>query len=1169
MVYHVELRATVSGQDAVHLSGLIAFTNGRDEFDVGFRDYSGPDPVSLALGDMPATWGLVVAIDPTAEDALMGLSHYTDGRYLSTGTNQVFDPIFRRNAVGIPILTASRSPTPGDLTVTVSTVDGVTPDQVKALFDDHGGDKRDQLETAIEGLVATGTLHRLSSDDAPLGDLLRPLQSGGILFGSDGLLIATPDNQGGGTAADDNLVLVPSLAGYAPASGGDADLALRAEGRWQDTIAPRLAAFRPPGWVAPEATFGGDATVYRDLEVTVPPAFMLTPIGTYQREAIDERFAGAANYAPLGIYAEIPRRLVENANGQQVDQPIPVSINPAGLNPEPPIGLTNLEAAEAVRGEHFIDAIRIRVRGVAGYTQDGVRRIEAVAQEIVETTGLRVDVIAGSSPIDVRVAVPGLGIMTERWTTLGTAAQIVSGAQGLSGGLLAATLGVVIAYLVAFGMFLTGDQATELGILRQLGWRRPSVVGLVAAQAVALGLLAMVMAVIIVIALSSIAQRHIDGWSIFATAAAILVAHPVAAAFASFPRPGHRRHIAISKPRRSGAPAGFLGLAITLLAEAPGRSIMAAIATALALTVAGLVAAIEIAAGGELRATLFGAVVAVRLAPYHLLAAAAALFGAGALILDGALLTVERRLPLIGTLRAVGWRSGAIRMLVTLEIGLPAMFASLVAAAAVGAAGLGLGLGAITAFLMIGLVGLAATLILAATFLPARAAVNTPPAATLRAEGASGTISGFAPRQALITVATLVVTVSVVAVGWTAAEGAANRPLPFVTPTDHPLSPTAIQISEDVVALTREPDRVPGSASFEHDLTYIDTSLAAAGYGVELHAYLSPQPEYLNAGGQVIPLPATPRPAIAYDAAAWDGQDLEGRTTLIEATSGRLPAICPSGIAILQVKDVSEIPLAQELQRRCLGETAAVIAVRNPANSAWGQVAASIVSVRVPAAHLLTATSPARNGDSEVPWLIASLDSTGPGASQSASPIAVILAVARQAATLGRAVSIGIVGTTDEAAGSVLLQELSTEHLGPMVWLGPMGGPVAPVLGTASIASFDRMAATAGLLWISPIDSSFDGWAIRATNPVGRPTSGGLLEVLSSATSIAPSDETDLNALPLAVGLDAAWLGEPLVPTVGPTSIAGTRTDTANEIHPRDLEQLASSLVAALGDLDR
>jgi hypothetical protein len=1172
VVYAAEARATVAGQVAAHYRGLLAFRAGEQwPIDVGFVDYVGADVVYVSFSDLPATWGLVVGVDPATEDSLVGLSGYVEGRYLSVGTNEVFDQGFGRTAVAVPVLTAFRSPIPGELTVTVSTVDGVTADQVEAIYEASGWQTREQTDEAIERLVATGSANRISGDSVPLGDLLPPLRGGGITLGPDGHLRIT-EGEGGGLLSDDNVVLMPSLAGYATEGDGATDLTLSGLGLWQDVMEPRLAAARPDGWRPPLATFGGDSTVYRDLDVTVPPAFLLTPLGTYDREAIDAQFAGAANYAPLGIYAAIPRTLVIDASGQPVEEALPVSINPAGLNPQPPIGLSNLEAVEALRGERFIDAIRVRVSGITGYTPEAVRRIETLAQQIIETTGLRVDVIAGSSPVDVRVAVPGVGVMNERWTTLGTAATIVSGAEGLSAGLLGAALLVVVSYLAVFGVFLTGDQAAEIGILRRVGWRRRTLVSLIAAQALALGVVAAALTVGLVVALAAAAGQRIDTGLLALAAVAVLVAHPAAAGIAGFTRLGRHRAAATTRVRHAARTrGGLVGLAMTFAAEAPGRAFVAGVATALALAVAGLVAAIEIAAGGELRATLFGAVVAVRLASYHFLAAAAALFAAGALILDGALLTVERRLSLIGALRAVGWRSSAIRRLVTLETATPAAVAGLAAAIVVGIVGIALNLGWLSLALALGVLSLAIVLAVAATQLPAALAVRASPASTLRAEGASGIVGGFAPRQAVLTVTTLVVIVGLVAGGWGAAESAAIAPLPFVGPTEHPLSAVAVRIQSDVTTLAARPDRTPGSESYEQALKYIADALEGAGYEVATTAYLSPLVEYLDADGNAVEPDGVFLPALAYNAAAWDGRELVLPAAFVGASGGRLPDTCPAGIAVLRITAYGQIPLAQELQRRCLAETSAVLAVRTAGDDPWTSLTTEVAQIHLPVAHFLTATNPDLPATASPLWLAVALDSRGPGASQSAAPAAVLLEVARAAAEEGLALRIGVVGSGDQAAGSVFLQRIVAQPAGPVVWLGPMGASVAPVLGTTTIDEFDHDAndaATAGLLWIAPIDDAFVEWRARATAPSDEPTTEELLGVLSQATGSAPGDEANLNMGPLSAGIDAAWFGEPSLVTVGPPSIAGTEADAAPQIHPRDLEQIVTGILAALRELD-
>jgi putative ABC transport system permease protein len=1167
VVYRIEVKVQIAGQEAVNANGLFAApTAGQDPLTVGLGDTFGSAPdIDIGLASLPATWGLVVGIDPSAEDTLMGLSGYTEGTFLSSGTYRVDDAAFGRSAVAVPVLTAGRSPVPGELSVTLWTVDGLTPGQVVTTLESDPPQSLAELEDAIQRAIAMGSSHRLGGDAAPLNELLHPLRPTAITLGADGRL-RVDEELGGGFASDNNVLLLPSLANYEPSSIAGADLTLRPRGTWQELIDPQLDAALPPNWYRPSVTFGGDETVYRDLKVSVPPAFTLVPLGTYDREAINERFAAAANDAPLGIYSDVPRTLLEDASAQPIDAALAASINPAGLNPQPPIGLTNLEAAEALRGDRFIDAVRVRVAGITGYTPEAVRRIETVAQQIVEATGLHVDVVAGSSPVDLRVAVPGVGIVSERWTTLGTAAQIVAGAEGLSGALLGAALLVVLAYLAAFGTFLTGEQAAELKVLSWVGWRPRSLVALVAIQAAALGMLAAALALALISILGAAAGLHFDSGALAGVAIAVLAAHPIAAGLAAVVRPGRRA--TRRRSERSARIGGLLGLALTFAMEAPWRSVTTAAATALALAVAGLVAAIEAAAGGELRTTLFGQVVAVRLAPYHLLAAAAALFAAGALILDGALLTVERRLSLVGALRAVGWRSGEIRRLVTLESAMPALAAGLLAALLVGAAAGALGLGWASVLLALGVVVLAVVLAATATQLPAGLAVRAPPAATLRAEGASGIVAGFAPRQALLTVTALAVTVSLVAGGWGAAQAAATAPLPFVRPTAAPLSPATIRIENIVTALAAFSDREPGSASFEAALGYTREQMQTAGYDVRTHAYLSRRAEFLDSQGEQLDLPGIVTFALAFDNGAWDGRKVELPANTVDLTSSRSPGECPAGIAVLRIDGDAQAPLAQDMQARCLGKTGAVLAI-HAADEAWAALTSDAARVRLQVGHFLTAASPEVAATPEAPWLIVTLDSTGPGATQSAAPTAVMLEIARRAVTEGLALRIAVASAGDGAAVSVLIERLAAEPVGPVLWLGPMGGPVAAVLGAEQIADLDRTATTAGLLTIAPIDGEFAAWRDRVTALLNEPTSSGLLAALSEQTGLLPGDEAGLAGWALAAGLDTAWLGEPGAPTVGPPSVAGTDVDTVAQVRAGNLEQLASGITAALRELER
>jgi hypothetical protein len=309
-------------------------------------------------------------------------------------------------------------------------------------------------------------------------------------------------------------------------------------------------------------------------------------------------------------------------------------------------------------------------------------------------------------------------------------------------------------------------------------------------------------------------------------------------------------------------------------------------------------------------------------------------------------------------------------------------------------------------------------------------------------------------------------------------------------------------------------------------------------------------------------------PAIAYNADAWNGRELMLPAAFFDASGGQLPSTCPSGIAVLRVADYGQIPLAQEFEHDCGFTTSAVLAVQTGSDEAWTMLRTTVEEIRLPVGHLLTASSPAA-ATSAAPWIVVTLDSTGPGAGQSAAPAAAMLALARTMATEGRALRIAVVGAADGAAASVLPETLAAEPAGPIVWFGAMGGPVAPVLGTTELPSLDRDYATAGLIWIARVRATgFAEWLARATRPSNDPTSLNLLVALSEATGLTPGGDTNLNEGALFAGLDAAWLGEPEQSTVGTPSIAGTPADTADQVRPRDLEQLVAAVSTALLSLE-
>jgi FtsX-like permease family len=613
--------------------------------------------------------------------------------------------------------------------------------------------------------------------------------------------------------------------------------------------------------------------------------------------------------------------------------------------------------------------------------------------------------------------------------------------------------------------------------------------------------------------------------------------------------------------RGSWTGRGVLGSTWALAGDSRSRTVLVIVALALALVVAGLIFLAEITSQGELRSSIFGQVVLLRLAPYHLLAAAAAFFAAGALALDVALITVERRLPVIGILRATGWRRREVARMIAIEVISPALLAAVIAAVLLTAIGIAIGSGLFVLLAIdAGLFAVAVLVGLLAAAIPIQLALTALPWTAMRAEGASSTVPGLASRQALVTVTALLVAVVLVSASWSAAEVAGEAPPPFAQPAAPGLGPTAARIQADVAALTALPDRIPASTNSEAALAYVSQQLTAAGYSTVLVGYPA-QPEFADANGQALQLTSLTVEALAFDPDPWDGTPFSAPVTLVDVQPGIEATNCSTGITVLRLSGWAQVPLVPELEQKCRGITSVVVGVVGD-DATWSDFANRASTVHFAAAHFLLGEPQSAAG--AAPWLVATLDASGPGATESAGPLAVAVDVARRAAEAGVPLRMAIGTGSDGAAISLLIERIAKESAGPMIWLGPMGGPASVVIGTQNVDVIDDAATQAGLLGVTAVDGTFGSWLAMTNQLSANPTSAQLLDLISTATSLPVTDEGSGNLFALPLGLDAAWLGEPvLVPDM--RSVAGTSLDTVDVVNPRRLDAIAASLLDVVG----
>ncbi|MEP7378542.1 MAG: FtsX-like permease family protein [Chloroflexota bacterium] len=1104
---------------------------------------------------LPSTWGDIVGIDPVEEDRLVGLSGFVSGKYLQRGLTTTFDQVYEQSATRVPVITPSRVSLPGEVTMTMSVIHGVDVAALGAAIDEmrrtmHSLADEDAVVAGFTGSKATTVS---ASDTKAIADLIQPLRAALVELRDGTIQVGAT---GSANSAGRNVLLQPAELPYGFSADGRPTL--ESLGTWAELIQPEIAAAQPENF-GRESTILDASLQYRQLKVTVPEHFMVDALGMYDLEAIASLYAGASNYVPLGIYGDPARQLVADAAGNPVDETLPISLNPGGLNPLPPIGLTNLETVEGLRGPQFIDAIRVRVADVTSYTPAAVDRIAQVATAIRERTGLHVDVVAGSSPVDVHVIVSRVGTVRERWTTLGEAPRIVSGAEGLSGLLLGGAGLVVLLYLGSFGVFLVDDQRRGLEILREVGWRRTSRTWLLVSQALLLGLASAVVSVVLLAVFDTTADVNLPSAAYPVAALAVIAAHMAAAGLAALT--GRTR-----SARAVGRPGRWLSLGVVRLGlrnslEAPRRLVIVAIALALAILIAGTIAAVEVAYGGELRATVLGGLVWLRVGWYHLLAAGAALFAAASIALDSGVLAVERRVGLIALLRATGWRARAIAAGVAVEVGLPAFAGGLMAVIPVVAVGAWVGLGwPVLVVLGAAAIGLGALVALMVAALPARLALAVDPARGLAAEGMTGALPGFALRGALATIVILALFVSGAGIGYGVLAPAAIPANAFVpVPSAGPPSATELALADHVHAVAAHPNRAPASTSLDWTFSYVSNFLDDHGGHTRQQEFVSNKATWLDVSGNEI----DPGPIFTGGVAVSLGFTPESARPFTPATGDRPD--CAPGVMLVRVSESDPVTTPVDVLSRCaaVAGTVAVLTVRPLSEEAWA-VASSAASVRLSGGKILWATlgTPKDN----TPLLVVPVRSTGPGAVESAAPIAVALELAATAQSANLPLRLLFADLNQPGLLPILARQVAeTMPKAALIELGPLGGRLAAVVGVHWADPLDQASTRQGLLSSVVLDPSAMAWVERTANAAATDTSDALLGALAGETR---PDEVGIEGViapaVLAIGIDAAYLGEPLATQ----SDTGTEADTADQVDISALGHALSQLTHALEVLD-
>jgi hypothetical protein len=448
-------------------------------------------------------------------------------------------------------------------------------------------------------------------------------------------------------------------------------------------------------------------TVKATAQATLPggsPLALIKVAGVFDPARI--RSFDPLSQVPLGAYQPVAAAPATAASRRVLHGgDLLPSQNLGGLVSQPVNLITTLAALPALENSQVytgvpvadpISVIRVRVAGVTGPDALARERINAVAQQIAQRTGLDVDIVAGSSPSPVTIDLPAGRFgqppltLSENWVKKGVAVAIINAVDKKSVVLFTLILVVCVLFVGNAATAAVRGRRRELGVLAAVGWRRSRLFATVLGELAGIGLAAGLLAAAIAVPASA-------GLGLSASPGRALLAVPVAIAVAVIgglaPAWLAARADPVSSVRppvlaagRAHQPRGITSLALLNVARTPGRTLIGVVSLAIGIAALTLLAAVTFAFRGIVVGSLLGDAVAVQVRDIDYIAAGATAALGVLAVADVVFLNITERAAELATIRAFGWREAALVRLVLTEGAIIGVTGSL--------AGAGLGLAA-------------------------------------------------------------------------------------------------------------------------------------------------------------------------------------------------------------------------------------------------------------------------------------------------------------------------------------------------------------------------------------------------------------------------------------------------------------------------------------------
>ncbi len=647
-------------------TGLACFSSATPEIQGGTTDY-GPFP-SGQVGTVTTVFFpiFVAAIDPVQEERLLHIDRaLVGGRMLHEGEGpRIERKSPRANYRVVPFIASTRTYVSEDLRVDVERLD--LPERPRLYRNLASEDSAFQFVTSLRGqTVGRATL--------PIGPMYERLV--------EGLNKPTPKLE-----INYNGYWTTSPVQYRPA-GRDRVAALAAH----NPVDVFVSGYYGAGWAPQDnrdtqfrrlANHQG-STQFLSNNVLAIPALQV--VGRFD----PRRLPGFSPLSRVPLETYYPPQVIPADPASRAalgGKPLLPTQNLADYIQQPPLLLTTLRGLSAFHNSEFfrgasseppIGVIRVKVAGVTGPDPVSRERIRQVAEAIQKTTGLSVDVTAGSSPHPLLVRLPRgkFGrpslLVEEGWVKKSVAIVILAALDRKSLALFVLVLVVTALFLVNGALASVRARRSEIGTLLALGWARGKIFRAVLGELALIGLVAGLVgsgsaaALVQVLALKMPLYRTLLVAPVAIVLATLAGLVPAWRAARCLPMDAVRPRI---RERGLGRPVRRLSaMAVANLRRLPGRTLLAAGGLFVGVAALALLLSVTLAFRGSLVGTTLGTFISVQVRGVDYLGVGLAVALAALSVADVLFLNLKERAPELVTLLATGWREGHLARMVTLE----------------------------------------------------------------------------------------------------------------------------------------------------------------------------------------------------------------------------------------------------------------------------------------------------------------------------------------------------------------------------------------------------------------------------------------------------------------------------------------------------------------------